>query len=484
MTKRPYSQYRQIYHPAKKRRGVTKWRLAAYIAGGLISVFVVVNAALWVMYRNRTYPGTRIINTSVGSVAFDKLAARVNALQLLPKTLQLEYTADGQKQQATASLDNVGVIENAQRAATSAKAQRSWLPVLNLFRHPQLQAPISINKDTLNSAANNLAATFHKDPVDAALALNKTTVSIKAQINGWDLDQAKLGGAVLDALDRGRTTVTVPVTITPPKVTSNSLKATQQDLQQQLETTITFAYDGKTKQTTASDIASWLTATTTGYELSNVGVGNYLVSVGQSFGMHVKDIDQVTAATIAAIKGHKSTTMALSPQIAAKTYHYCTNVRGIDAANLTALKAKLASVYNDVRGWNIGGLINYEPATTGCDFTVWLSAASQMPTFGAICDVVWSCEAGNNTVVINYDRWMNGTDTWNAAHPGGAIEEYRAMAINHETGHQLGFGHPTCTTPGGPSPVMQQESINLHGCVFNAWPLPSELTMAKQMLGL
>ncbi|HVW34925.1 MAG TPA: DUF3152 domain-containing protein, partial [Acidimicrobiia bacterium] len=54
------------------------------------------------------------------------------------------------------------------------------------------------------------------------------------------------------------------------------------------------------------------------------------------------------------------------------------------------------------------------------------------------------------------------------------LAEYRAMVVNHETGHWLGFGHAFCSGPGQPAPVMQQQSMSLQGCAFNSWPLPSE----------
>ena len=47
--------------------------------------------------------------------------------------------------------------------------------------------------------------------------------------------------------------------------------------------------------------------------------------------------------------------------------------------------------------------------------------------------------------------------------------------MNHEVGHWLGLGHLDCPAPGGPAPVMRQQSIDLPGCAFNAWPLDAEV---------
>jgi hypothetical protein len=349
---------------------------------------------------------------------------------------------------------------------------------------PHLKAPVGIDTNRFASASAALSQTFHKAPTDAELVLNGTTVSTSPDQNGYDLDTTKLASTILTALDHGQTTVTVPVQIIKPKVTATSLKGNQHNLEEQLDTQLTLSYNGQNKQIAKVDIAGWYTRSGTGYQLSDVSIGNYLVSAGQSFGIHVKDISQTTSDIASDIYGHKSTTVVLSRQLSVKTYHYCTALKGVDASVMPSLQSQLAATYNDVRGWSLGGLIDFEPATNGCDFTVWLVAADLMPTFGSICDPVWNCEPGGNMVVLNYDRWTQATGPWLAVYPSGNIAEYRAMAINHETGHQLGFGHQICTTPGQPSPVMQQESIDLHGCTFNAWPLPSELAALKQRLGL
>ncbi|MFC7757142.1 DUF3152 domain-containing protein [Catellatospora bangladeshensis] len=56
------------------------------------------------------------------------------------------------------------------------------------------------------------------------------------------------------------------------------------------------------------------------------------------------------------------------------------------------------------------------------------------------------------------------------------LDDYRAFALNHELGHQIGYGHEACPAAGQPAPVMQQQSTDRKGCTPNPWPYPQAPT--------
>jgi hypothetical protein len=75
-----------------------------------------------------------------------------------------------------------------------------------------------------------------------------------------------------------------------------------------------------------------------------------------------------------------------------------------------------------------------------------------------------SCRAGS-FVMINLDRWLQAVPDYR-----GDVATYRQYVINHEVGHQLGYGHQNCPGQGRLAPVMQQQTFGLKGCLANAWP--------------
>ncbi len=444
----------------------------------LLVVFVIINLGLWSVYHSRTYPRTKVMNATVGSVAYGELSAKISRLQLLPENIVIGH---GQ-QKAEVSLADLGISKDIQRTVQSANKQRSWLPIVNLFRSPELQAPITFDSQKLTAQSDRLGNMLRQAAVNARLKLEGTTVNIKAAQPGYELDKAQLQQAVSSGLDKAQTTINAPVTVVQPKITAASLKAKKTDLEAQLTTSLTFTFNSKSKKASPGDIAGWYTPDQAGgYSLAADKVEAYIAATATSFAIKPKNASQLAASTAQALAKHQVYSGAIEQQIALKTFTYCTAVRGVDASNLPALRAKAAESLASSKGWSVDGLVDFKEVSSGCDFTIWLTAADQMPSFGAICDPEWSCRIGSN-VVINFVRWQNASPAWNAA--GLSLDVYRNMAINHETGHWLGFEHSGCPGAGQPAPVMMQQSIDLQGCTFNAWPTTTEIATLRRTLGI
>ncbi len=157
-------------------------------------------------------------------------------------------------------------------------------------------------------------------------------------------------------------------------------------------------------------------------------------------------------------------------------FTYDIKTRGNVDANIQEFKSQVGETLNDPRGWSQLG-VEFRAVDSGGDFSLYLSEASSMTSFSVTgCSVLWSCRVGTS-VIINQDRWLGATTTWNGA--GGSLRDYRHMVINHEVGHWLGHDHLNCSGAGQPAPLMQQQSIDLQGCTFNAWPLAGELWSSR-----
>jgi hypothetical protein len=121
------------------------------------------------------------------------------------------------------------------------------------------------------------------------------------------------------------------------------------------------------------------------------------------------------------------------------------------------------------KGWTAGGLWRFRRVGSGeaYDFTVYLATPD---TRDALCDDhpdgYTSCRNGDD-VVLNVARWVKGVPEF-----GGDLAAYRAYMVNHEVGHRLGQGHQLCPGDGRAAPVMQQQTLGLHGCRPNPWPYP------------
>jgi hypothetical protein len=128
----------------------------------------------------------------------------------------------------------------------------------------------------------------------------------------------------------------------------------------------------------------------------------------------------------------------------------------------------------DPRSWGSGGRMSFqrvgaeEAAAGQFEFKVSLVSPGNMETYcpGVGTGGYTSCRYGDRAV-INLARWTTAVPDYE-----GDVATYRLYVVNHEVGHALGNGHQNCPGTGQTAPVMQQQTLGLHGCVKNAWPYP------------
>ncbi|TCO46343.1 uncharacterized protein DUF3152 [Kribbella antiqua] len=140
---------------------------------------------------------------------------------------------------------------------------------------------------------------------------------------------------------------------------------------------------------------------------------------------------------------------------------------GINGVDRNALVQFVRATYGAPQGWASHGLWRFRQVGPGqaADFTLMLvTPATRDILCGGGYDRYTSCRIGDR-VVLNVARWVHGVPNY-----GAPLTAYRQYMINHETGHRLGRGHELCPGPGRPAPVMQQQTLGLHGCTPYSWP--------------
>ncbi|MFJ5274808.1 DUF3152 domain-containing protein [Streptomyces sp. NPDC088358] len=143
---------------------------------------------------------------------------------------------------------------------------------------------------------------------------------------------------------------------------------------------------------------------------------------------------------------------------------------GIDISPTRAAN-EIAGILAAPRGWTRNEGFAFQLVSAGEPYDLKVRIATP-GTADALCWAgihqdtggEYNCEIPGG-VVVNLRRWVTGSPTFD-----GPIHDYRALIVNHEMGHFLGYSHMTCAGPGQPAPVMMQQIKGLHGCVANAWP--------------
>ncbi len=463
--------HRQFVRNRPQPKRWPRARIAGWTIAGICILFVVLNAALWVMYRNKVLPNYSVGAVPVGGVAFKDIPQRVTAQTVLPASVTLQ--AAGRSKQVTPQ--SLGIVPDTEATIARLKQARPWVPMLSLFMHYTVPVQVRVAEDTFTTAVKPLQETFFKQALGKHIVFEDGAFRIADPEQGYTLDNVLFKPTVTAGIADGQRTISVPLHTTSSDITVADIQGELQKLQKQLSTSISFVYTAHTTKLSANDIGGWYVADGGTMVLSRDAIAASVQRIAKQMNASLVNADEAVTASVYAITKNQQLSFRLVSSQGTIVYRYCAAQRGLNDSILPDFKLKLAATYGDMRGWNDNGQIAFVYSDAGCQLHDWLVAPASMASFGSICDNYYSCTVYPN-VAINYDRWNGATDPWNAQHLG--IEDYRAMAINHESGHWLGFDHVTCPGQGQPAPVMMQQSIDLGGCTFNPWPLASEAAAA------
>jgi hypothetical protein len=145
----------------------------------------------------------------------------------------------------------------------------------------------------------------------------------------------------------------------------------------------------------------------------------------------------------------------------------------VSSVDLAGFATKIDQALGDPRSWIAGRTFRLRrvPGTASSDFTIYLAtrgtSTDMCAAGGTDTDSYTSCRS-DGKVILNLDRWYLSVPDYTTAKV--SLDLYRTYMINHESGHQFGYGHELCPGPGRPAPVMEQQTLGLHGCVANPWP--------------
>jgi hypothetical protein len=151
--------------------------------------------------------------------------------------------------------------------------------------------------------------------------------------------------------------------------------------------------------------------------------------------------------------------------------------KDISNLNVSQFAGAVVTTLSDPRSWTAGGDWRFQRVGPDQphDFTLYLvTPGTRDKMCHDVPDGYTSCRF-EDSVVVNVSRWEHAVPFITN------LDQYREYAINHEVGHRLGHSHELCPGTGQPAPVMQQQTLGLHGCTFNPWPYLNGQRYAGQL---
>lgn len=463
---------RTTNHAHHRRRLLTR-RHVVFAAAIAVGLFVVANLSMLVVYHGKALPGYSVGDLAIGGKSYVDVSSALRA-HSLPR--QVTVVKDSADQQMSVSDMGISIDDSKTMAAIKHKP---LFPLFSLFSKHTVPLVLSANQFSVSKYLDQYSSIFTKPATDRHVAFTGKQFAVLDAAGGYNFDKTKTAQAIIAGVSRGHTTIAAVTTATPAGNNSGTFDSEIAALNKQLQSKVTLAYQSQTVQPSVAEMGAWFAPSGQTMKLSDEQIGTYLDTAASRAGSSMSNRSDLILAIKYTLSKNLSNNFRVSAQNAA-VRTYCTASRGVSTAGLEDLTGKLAATYADIRGWNDGGAIAFSHVASGCQYTVWLAAPSQMTSFGAICDNFYNCQVGTN-VVVNNDRWLYATEPWNKT--GQNLETYRLLIINHETGHRLGFrDNNVCPGAGQPAYVMMQQSIDLKGCAFNVWPTATELATLESML--
>lgn len=465
--------HRRFAKSASKRRGAYKKRLFQAI-GAMLVLFILANLIVAVAYRNKALPNTSIGMTDVGGKSYSDIETLIKR-SMLPQAIAITY----KDKKTEVPVRALGVTIN-QTKTMDAITSKPLVPLWSFVHRQTIPVELDVNESKLNAVLDSSKAVFSLAPRNKHVMFKEAAFTTADASEGYELNTAKTKTEVLRSLARFNTSATAIVNNLPAGNNNKDLSKELAGLQKYLQTPITFTYGGQKITPSKADKGSWFVENGDTMVLSAEKINGYLSDMGKKQGITIANQSDLLLAVQYAMPRQLTANLRVSAAATSKVRTYCVAAKGVSSDGLADLRGKLALTYSDLQGWNADGALAFKHVDAGCSYTVWLTAPALMTSFGAICDDFYNCQVGTN-VIVNNDRWLHATEPW--LKTGQDIETYRLLIINHETGHRIGFrDNNVCPGAGQPAPVMMQQSIDLKGCVFNVWPLPSELANLKSML--
>jgi hypothetical protein len=496
-------------------------RIRGWKAGVLVVVAAAgfANVAVALLYAGRTYPLTRVYGMNIGGLDRVELTARMEELQG-----KYKLTVKGPVTPATFTAADLG-LQYTSASSLDSLTSHKWyeLPMVRIWDRVPRWEP-ELDELMMRGAIDDFASKQKANPVNASVEFKDDRFVVKPDQAGGEVEPEAARKAVNQALLEASRTVTVPTKAMAADITGAEAGAAMRAGNQILDLQYRLQHAGKSFTPSKAVVAGWLSFAPDEdkkflvVKIDKAKIAEYVATVAKDVdvapvtrvltvkngvttestaGRDGRAMDREAAVTALAQAAEQRQSAAVDIKTAtvayttastklpavgttgSLTYRYCVAAKGVDSSYLEGFAGEVARVYADARGWSLGGKIRFSRVTSGCNFTVWLAAASQVPGFSpTVCSSYYSCRAGAN-VIINFDRYMGAVAHWTLS-----LTDYRSMVINHETGHWLGYGHLYCGGPGQAAPVMQQQSISLQGCVANPWPQTSEKRTVANARGL
>ncbi len=192
--------------------------------GAGIAALIVLFLGIYVATNDGVRPGTTVSGVAIGGMSADEAIAVLEESVGTKLNRKLEISAGDQvfelrPRAAGITLDAQATVEQA-----TGRGSNPFSLITDLMGSREVEPIISVDQELLSESVASIAEVVNFNPVEPKLFVTKNKITLTQGTDGLEVNREELGTKIIAAVSQPRSTIDVPLKVTPPRV--SALEAT------------------------------------------------------------------------------------------------------------------------------------------------------------------------------------------------------------------------------------------------------------------
>ena len=243
-------------------------RRTLILVGVGIAAVIAVFLGIFAATNNAVRPGTTVSGVAIGGMSPDEAVTVLEESVGVKVNRKLEISAGDQvfevrPRAAGITLDAQATVEQATNTGFNPLRL-----ITDLIGSHEIEPVIAVDQNALTDSVASIADVVNLTPIEPKLSVTKNKITLTQGSDGLEVDREALGTQIVSAVTQTRSTITAPLKVTPPRVSTADALNAEKLAEQAVANPVKVSVGEITATIPPETIARALSFTTQGSQLS------------------------------------------------------------------------------------------------------------------------------------------------------------------------------------------------------------------------